>query len=235
MFAGPLWSRKPIFGLTVFGLPGGLAILLLHRHIPGPTLMTSLLAATWVVAVALFYLGLFHKSGTVIMGTFVAGLAVACCWGQMFIPDMTTQDTLFLHRVEITLPRDAPLFIDADLHGELDFFRNQFYLRNEAKLLHNLTFLRNEKITSPVVYVITREWNAPKLAGLGTAQIVDQSLQSRKSDHAKKAKLPLDHFTLYRLTFRPDLARYPVPTHITTMQAMGRAKGPYCGPNDLPD
>jgi 4-amino-4-deoxy-L-arabinose transferase-like glycosyltransferase len=235
MFAGPLWSRKPSFGLMVFGLPGEVAILLLHRKIPGPMPMTNLLAAAWIVSVGLFYLGLYRRSGKLVMGTFVAGVTVACCWGQTFIPDMTKEDTLFLHRVETIVPREAPLFIDADLHGELDFFRNQFYLRNEAQLLHNLTFLRDEKITSPVVYVITREWNAPKLAELGTAQIADQSVQSRKSDHAKKAKLPLDRFTLYRLAFRPDLARYPVPTHITTMQAMGRAKGPYCGPNDLPD
>lgn len=235
MFSGPLWSRKPLFGLLTFGFPVAAVILLLHRKIPGPTLMTILLAAAWTVSVGLFYLGLYRQSGGLVMGTFVAGLAAACCWGQTFIPDMTMQDTLFLHRVETAAPRDAPLFIDADLHGELDFFRNQFYLRNEAKLLHNLTFLRDEKIASPVVYVVTREWNAPKLAGLGTAQIVEQSVQSRKSDHAKKAKLPLDRFTLYRLTFWPDLTHYPVPTHITTMQAMGRTNGPYCGPNDLPE
>ena len=103
-------------------------------------------------------------------------------------------------------------------------------MRADAKLLHNLTFLRDEKITAPEVYVITREWDEPRLATLGKTEIVLQSIKSRPSGRAKKAKPTNERFTLYRLTFRPDLVRYPAPEHISTMQAMGRKPGPYCGP-----
>ncbi len=230
MFEGPRWSRTPRFGLLVFGLPGALAILLFHSKIPGPLPVTISLAFGWLLCVAAFYTGLLRQDGHWLMGTVVIGLALGSSWSQTYLPDLTTQDTLFLHRVESTVPDNAPLFINSDLHGELDFFRTAFYLRADAKLLHNLTFLRDEKITAPEVYVITREWDEPRLATLGKTEIVLQSIKSRPSGRARKAKLTNERFTLYRLIFRPDLVRYPAPEHISTMQAMGRKPGPYCGP-----
>jgi 4-amino-4-deoxy-L-arabinose transferase-like glycosyltransferase len=232
MFAGPLWSRKPAFGLAVVGAPGAIAILALHSKIPGPFCLTAFLAVAWFIATGMFYLGLLRQSGRLVMGSFVGGLVIALCWGQSNIPDLTTKDTAFLRRVANKTASDPiPLYVDADLHGELDFFRNQFYLGDRAQLLHNLTFLRDEHITSPTVYLVTREWNAPKLEALGVAEVIDASERSRPSSHAKQqAKLNQDRFTLYRVTFYPDLKRYPAPMHITTMQAMGRAEGPYCGP-----
>jgi 4-amino-4-deoxy-L-arabinose transferase-like glycosyltransferase len=231
MFAGPLWSRKPSFGVLAVGLPGTIAILLLHSKIPGPFLATLMLAITWVVAVGLFYFGLARRSGRWVVGAFVGGLVVAMCWGQSNIPDLTTRDTLFLGRVVAeTAGANVPLYVDADLRGELDFFRNQFCLGDRAQLLHNLTFLRDDRIHAPSVYVVTREWNAAKLEALGALETVDYSEKSRPSSHARERKLKHDRFTLYRLTFDPELKRYPVPTHISTMQAMGREDGPYCGP-----
>ena len=230
MFAGTLWSRTPRFGLLVFGLPGAVAILLFHSRIPGPLPMTAFLAVGWLICVGIFYTGLFRQDGRWVTGAVIIGLAVGFSWGQTFIPEQTTQDTIFLHHVESTVPRESPLFINADLHGELDFFRTAFYLRPEAKLLHNLTFLRDEKITVPQVYVVTREWDEPELAALGKVEMVLQSIKSRPSGRAKKAKLNHERFTLYRLIFSPDLIRYPAPEHISTMQAMGRKPGPYCGP-----
>ena len=230
MFAGTRWSRTPRFGLLVFGLPGAVAILLFHSRIPGPLPMTVVLAVGWLICVGIFYTGLFRQDGRWVTGAVIIGLAVGFSWGQTFIPEQTTQDTIFLHHVESTVPRESPLFINADLHGELDFFRTAFYLRPEAKLLHNLTFLRDEKITVPQVYVVTREWDEPELAALGKVEMVLQSIKSRPSGRAKKAKLNHERFTLYRLIFSPDLIRYPAPEHISTMQAMGRKPGPYCGP-----
>ena len=48
--------------------------------------------------------------------------------------------------------------------------------------------------------------------------------------NSRREKSPDDRFTLFRLRFDPHLQRYPAPTDISTMQAMGRKKGPYCGP-----
>ena len=108
----------------------------------------------------------------------------------------------------------------------MDFFRNQFYVRSSAVLLHNLTFLRDERLHQPSVYLITRASDEPKLRELGEPSIVLQSSKTRRE------KSPADRFTLFRLTFDPHLRRYPAPSpdSITTKQAMDRDAGPWCGP-----
>jgi hypothetical protein len=228
MFRGAEWSRRPVFGLLVFGVPGAAALIILRAKIPGPPWAPVLLAIAWLAVIGLFYLGLRRKRPGLVMAAAVAGISIGYFWGQSCLleSDQTVQDTQFLRRVEATVARDAPLFINADLRGELDFFRIGFYLRPEAKLLHNLTFLRDGRIQDREVYVITRAKDRAKLDELGATQVVFQSARTRRESS------PADRFTLFRLRFRPDVERYPVPSaaEISPMQAMGRKKGPYCGP-----
>jgi hypothetical protein len=166
--------------------------------------------------------------GGLIAITMVALLGGYCAGQSIFAAatDHTVDDTAFLLRAKSEMPGDLPLFINGKLGpmGNLDFFRIQFYSRQDAKLLHNLSFLRDQKITDSVVYVITRARDAVKLAQLGKAVIVDQSASSH--DLAG----PGGRFTLFRLVFDPKLPRYPAPTQITSLQAMERADGPWCGP-----
>lgn len=233
MFRGKAWSRHPLFGLAVFGLPGAAAILLLHRHIPGPLPVTIGLAVLWLACVAGFYFGLHRRSGTWALGSFLVGLVAAACWAQAFVPDLVTDDTAFLRRVEATAPREEPLMVNGDLHGELDFFRNQFYLRPQAVLLHNLTFLRDESLRGvPEVYVVTRARDEAELRGMGEVTPILQSRYTRREEQRSKTNPAGERFTLFRLRFSPDFVRYPAPKpdSITSLQAMGREKGPYCGP-----
>ena len=75
------------------------------------------------------------------------------------------------------------------------------------------------------MYVITRARDEAKLRQLGTVITVDQSVKSHEIPG------PQGRFTLFELTFDPNLMRYPAPTNITNMQAMERdASGPWCGP-----
>ena len=140
--------------------------------------------------------------------------------------DHTIDDTAFIIRCRDEVPAAVPLYIDGKLGppGNLDFFRLQFYSRPDALLLHNLSFLRAQNITSPIVYVIARAKDRPLLDQLGTVQQIDQSLQSHEIE------TPAGRFTLFRLTFDPHLLRYPAPAYITSLQAMERAPGPLCGP-----
>ncbi len=215
--------RRPMFGLLALGLPGAAAFLLLHRKIPGPLAVTVNLAIAWVVCVTVFFHGLRVRRGGPMMAALVAGIAIAYCWGESYLPDQTTQDTVFLKRVEAEVAQGQPLMINSDLHGELDFFRIGFYLRPDARLLHNLSFLRDERIHDPTVYVITRARDVGKLETLGAVEAVLQSARTRRENS------PGDRFTLFRLTFRTDLQRYPAPREISTMEAMGRKTGPWCG------
>jgi 4-amino-4-deoxy-L-arabinose transferase-like glycosyltransferase len=165
-------------------------------------------------------------------GTIVLGLGYSFVQSAIAATtDHTLEDTAFLLRVRSEVPTGVPLFIDAKLGppGNLDFFRTQFYSRPSAVLIHNLSFLRDEKIHEPVGYVICRTKDEPVLATLGTVVIVDQSKQSHE-ERDDKAKAVFGKFTLYRLTFFPTLRRYPAPAQITSLQAMERAPGPWCGP-----
>ncbi len=230
MFAGPAWSRRPRFGLLTFGAVGAAGLMLALRHIAQPPAITFGLIVVWLICVYGFYLGLWRRSGAWTLGSVIAGILVAFCWGQSFLPDENAADNVFLQRAS-AVATDAPLYINAAQHTRrdgvtLDFFRMQFYSRASARLLHNLTFLRDRTITAPVVYVMTRANDADKLATLGDAEAVLQSSHARQETH------PSDRFTLFRLRFKTDLQRFdaPPPGQINTLQAMGREPGPWCGP-----
>jgi hypothetical protein len=226
LFDAPIERRKPLPGLLAFGLPISLGIVLLHKKIPGPIDVTVGLAVVWSACVYCFYVGLKRRAGAITFASVLAGLLIVYCWGESVMPDTTSADTAFLREADATVPRDHLLAINSDLAGEMDFFRNQFYVRSDALLLHNLTFLRDENLHAADVYIITRAEDEPKLATMGA---VEQVLQSSKT---RRERSPADRFTLFHLTFRPDLQRYPAtpPDQITTMQAMDRAPGPWCGP-----
>ncbi|HWE01779.1 MAG TPA: phospholipid carrier-dependent glycosyltransferase [Tepidisphaeraceae bacterium] len=219
--------RKAVHPLIVMAVVAILAAagLTIFRHrITAPWPAVFGLATVLIACVGYFSLGMWRRNGTMAAAACFMGIAIAYCWGQDFTPDMVAQDTAFLRRVDAEVPADQPLYVNSDLGGEMDFFRNQFYLRPTAGLLHNLTFLRNEKITAPDVWVVTRHRDLEKLRQLGRVEVADESLKSRRE------KSPEDRFTLFHLYFQPGLKRYPLPGYVNTLQAMDRQKGPYCGP-----
>jgi 4-amino-4-deoxy-L-arabinose transferase-like glycosyltransferase len=227
---GPTWLRDPWIAIAIFALPAVGAIGWFHARLPGPSAVDLAWMAGWTLAVALFFLALRRASAPLLLGVVLGVLFAGYCWAETFVAgptDQTVDDTAFLHRVATRLSPTMPLYINARLHptGNLDFFRIQFYTPPTAVLLHNLSYLRDEKITAPTVYVITRAGDAPRLATLGETTVVDQSLQSHEQ---KEGGGP---FTLFRLRFAPNLRRYPATQPITNLQAMGRAPaGPWLGP-----
>jgi 4-amino-4-deoxy-L-arabinose transferase-like glycosyltransferase len=202
-----------------------IAIRAFHAAVlPVPVWAVGVLALGIVLGAFAFLLALRGRRAAIAAGACFLGVAFAYCWGQSVLPDLTTDDTAFLHRVDVEVPRGQPLFVNGDLGGEMDFFRNQFYLRPGATLLHNLSFLRDQQITAADVWVITRRHDQDKLEELGRVNVQDASI------HTRRERTPDDRFTLFHLHFTPGLPRYPRPPRINTLQAMGREKGPYCGP-----
>jgi len=226
LFQRPTRPLHPALALLFLGLPGAAALLIVHARIPGPFWAIILLAIVWLICIGASFSGFWRKDSRLVLAGIIFGIFTVCCWGQSALPDQTTQDTLFLKRADAIVPRDRTLFVNGDLKGELDFFRNSFYLRPQASLLHNLTFLRDQRITSPEVYVITRASDAEKLATLGQCDIILQSTKTRRE------RTPADRFTLLHLRFHPDLRRYsaPDPATISALQAYGQKDGPFCGP-----
>src|SRR5262249_26047008 len=100
----------------------------------------------------------------------------------------------------------------------------QYYSMENAKLLQNLTYLREEGIDEPVVYVIARTRDQDKLQTMGTTKVLLQSERSHGDG------TPEGRFALFELCFDAHLQRYPPPPRPTCLQAMGRVPGPFCGP-----
>ncbi len=222
---GPEWSRRPSFGLAAVGLPGVIALAIFAGEIPGPRGIVVALSVAWLACVALFYVGLSRKIGRGVMASILLGLIVGYGYAMTFIAgegDRTAGDMAFLSRVPDEVPATAPLLVNAAV-DTLDFFRVQYYLPDRARLLHNLTYLRDETIGAPTVYVVTRARDGSELGTLGAVRIVDQSAKSRRE------RDPGDRFTLFSLTFDKNLKRYPATRPIDVLQAMQRRPGPFLG------
>jgi 4-amino-4-deoxy-L-arabinose transferase-like glycosyltransferase len=212
----------------------GIGLAIFHAKIPIVVPAIIGLAAALLACIYVFGVSLARRNGPVAAAAWFVAIAIAYCWGQKFTPDYVVQDTQFLRRVEKMVPSNEPLYVNSDLGGEMDFFRNQFYLRSTAKLLHNLSYLRDRSITAPAVWVVTRNSDETKLQTLGEVEIADESKFDRREHGSPSSRSsPKDRFTLFHLKFFPDLQRYPRPAYVNTLQAMGREPGPDCGPPGL--
>jgi 4-amino-4-deoxy-L-arabinose transferase-like glycosyltransferase len=233
LFNGVAWSRRPRFGLLVIGLPGTAALAILAwKRLLSPVnepraqiysmamLIVLLNGCVWA-----FYHGLWRKSARWLLASILIGVGGAYSWKQTHLRDDTVADTQFLRQdVEAAVPKDKLLAINAAI-GPLDFFRVQFYLRGNALLLHNLSYLRSDQIHSPDAYVVGQVQDLQPLQTLGHAEMVSRSWRP------KKVNVP--ELALFHLVFTSDLNRYSPPA-VSPMQAMSRQAGPWCGP-DLPE
>lgn len=229
MFKGPLWSRKPRFGLLAVAVPVAVAILILGwRRLlsPMPSAGAQFESGLFLVfllvgCVWLFYYGLETSSRRWTLVAVLVGIGGVYSWSQTHLRDGTVPDTQFLREdVEAKVPSGKLLAINAAI-GPLDFFRVQFYLRPDALLLQNLTYLRSDKIHGDDAYVVASVKDSDALKSLGDVQLVSRS--------ARPPRENVPELALFHLTFSPDLQRYP-PPKVSPMQAMMREPGPWCGP-----
>ena len=229
IFKGPAWSRRPRFGLLVIALPVTVGIAILGRYglldpksdvrsqlVSGAILVALLVACVWV-----FYHGLWTSNRRWLLVSLLVGIGGAYSWSQTHLRDETVADTQFLrNKVEAEVPKDKLLAINAGI-GPLDFFRVQFYLRPNAILLHNLSFLRGDAIHAADVYVVTQVRDSESLKLLGDVELVSRSL--------RPPRVNVPELGLFHVIFAPGLERYPAPK-VSPMQAMMREPGPWCGP-----
>jgi 4-amino-4-deoxy-L-arabinose transferase-like glycosyltransferase len=213
-----------LFGFLIIGTPGAaaLAVLMIMHKLPGSWQWGVGLILVWLLCVWLWGIGMVRRSGGWLMASIVIGVGVGYCWGQTNWPDDEIPDTQFTIRANNEVPRDKILVVNAAV-GPLNFFRIQFYLRDDAMLVHNLSYLRSNQITAADLYVIGRAHDLDLLKELGDVQTIDQSPHSHRQD------APGEQYTLFHLTFAPGLQRYPPPP-VSPMQAQQREAGPYCGP-----
>jgi 4-amino-4-deoxy-L-arabinose transferase-like glycosyltransferase len=219
----PLWLQNPTLSLLTVALPADLALVLLRHKIPGPAWVLLLLLLAVPVGVFALHWGIMRQSGKLALAAVFTVLTAMYCGQYSYkthYMDRYADDTTFLEQTRALVPADRTIFVNYDQHT-LEGFRTLFYLDSNASLLHNLTYLRDEKIKDTEVYVLARGRNLADLSAYGAVKTV---LQSK---HTRGEASPDDRWTLFFLRFRDDLVRRPADVYIRPMQASGRAPGPF--------
>ena len=221
-----LWCTA-VAPLIIFSIPHGK-----HHHYLVPLMLP------WAIisGVALRWMWIKIKSthplwnGTGSLAIAVGCLSVVYFSVPIFAPksrgEMTFYDTQFIKSANSSVASDKTIYINADV-ASLDFFRLQYYSRDNAQLIHNLTYLLDQNIQDTNVYVVTRASDEAALQQYGQTQIIQQSELSHGNRN------PEGRFTLFHLTYDPNLKRHPTPSTVTNLQGLQRIPGPFCG--DVPE
>ena len=220
----PVW-RKPLWGTLAVSIPGCIVIVLLHDRLPGPTWVWL----AWTVALPVFTFGLFWGSSRAnprwAAGSVFSVVTVLYFAGHLYSGryiDSYRDDTAFLEQTRQIVGDDQPIFINGQ-RTVLNMFRHLFYLGDNARMLHNLSFLRDDRILEPEVYVIARFKDARQLEELGTPTVVTES------HYHERRSTPDTRWTLFHLKFKDQLPRFPNNVTYTAKQVMEREPGPYLG------
>jgi 4-amino-4-deoxy-L-arabinose transferase-like glycosyltransferase len=138
-------------------------------------------------------------------------------------------DRAFAREVEQLVPPNATLLIAQK--EALDFFMLQYWLRPDAKLLHNITWVKDESIKSSEIYVVTRAFDRPYLQTVGSVEEIV------RADYSRREKNPDWRWALFKLTYRQDVDRHPRP-EVNALQGLRRPdpndESPYMGERPPP-
>jgi hypothetical protein len=129
------------------------------------------------------------------------------------------EDTAFLLEARRQVPLDQPLMINS-ADEALEGLRMQFYLSDTTFFLHNLSFVRDDRIHGDDIYVVTRFNRKPLLEKYGTVEPIIKCAHSRRETSEE------DRWTLFHVHLREDLQRKSAKQAYTPMQAMYRQDGP---------
>ncbi len=223
----PTWPRllrSPSLSLVTVALPAIVALVIFHKHIPGPVWLPYALMVAAPVAAYLITWGALNPNPRRAAAAVFTVLAIAYCGGHLYSAeylDRYRDDVKFLKAVRVRADHEQlPVFVDMGthpFHGMLGLF----YQRDSATLLHDLSFLDAAEIHASEILLISLSFEQEHLKHWGTVEKLDQSPSiDRGVPHAGQ-------LTLYRLKFRKDVKRVAVHyLRISPLQAMHRRPGP---------
>jgi 4-amino-4-deoxy-L-arabinose transferase-like glycosyltransferase len=219
----PRRLSHPLWSFLVLGVPGDVALLAFGAKLPGPGWLVPALLVGWPIACFAFWWAVVQPRGKVAIGaTFALLLAVHCltyAYRSHYL-DRYEFDSVFLQQARALVPADKQLMISGE-EAPLNASWILYYVGSRAAFLHNLTFLRDERIADPEVYLIGRAQQKASLESYGSVEVMLQS------EHTRAETSPGERYTLFRLHYRDGLQRKPGNVPISPMQATGRAQGPY--------
>jgi 4-amino-4-deoxy-L-arabinose transferase-like glycosyltransferase len=222
LWRGPAWLR------SAWKVPLALAALAVPAFWLAPRLADRVPLASVVAVVVPILLGVawwayrLPDAGKALAAAGVLLVVGHAGWSayQTLFLDNYRSDRTFIHAVPLSVPESSRLLVLNDSHP-LDSSWPMFYLPGEPCLLHNLTFLHDERLREPAVHLIARLRDAPDLRAYGDVEIVQTSASHRSG------RATAERWALYRLSFRADLWRGPADLRVSPMQATGRAAGPF--------
>jgi len=222
----PNWLRNPFWSLLSIATPACLVIWLLQDKIPGPQWVPQVALIVLPVITVVLAWTMLQRNPRIAASSLFASLAIAYCFGHWYagaFADRHRFDADFLTKVNKQISTEDALFVDMDVQPLRGFFC-LFYLDDHARGLHNISFLRDERILETEVYVVTRVNKEAELATLGNPVLL---LVSEKTGRERSAE---DRLALFRLKYDANAKRYQAAdVRITPMQAAYREAGPTLG------
>jgi 4-amino-4-deoxy-L-arabinose transferase-like glycosyltransferase len=220
----PRWLSHPLTGFVLVGIPGAVVLWILRGRLPGGAWVVPALAVCWLSCATVLWMAFSWRRAGLAFGTV---LTVVCAlrltvdvYEHQFL-DHYREDRAFLDQVCRAVPSNKTILVSAQQEGALCGSWWLHYSHGRVHMLHNLTFLRDNRLDPDEVYLILRRRYGPELMRYGTAEVVWESL------HSKHQGEPDDRYALYRLHFHPDLVRCSGDVHFTPLQATLRNWGPF--------
>lgn len=197
----------------------------MRDQLPSSTTVTLVLAGAIPVLLGIFLLGCCLRrpefAGGCVLGAVGLMFGLGHWYAGQYV-DLYRADTEFLTASREIVGEERPLYING--HGAiLNMFRHLFYLGDNARMLHNLTFLRDAAIEDQDVYLIARYQDRALLEHFGTPEIV------LASEYHERRRAPETRWTLFRVHFKAGLQRYSNTVEYSAKQVMEREPGPYLG------
>ena len=218
----PNWMQNPLIAGVVSAVILTPLVIAFARKIPGPEWkVPAVIVGGSITAMALCW-AWRQSSGRVAFGVTVV-VAMGMQWLVYAIDtyylDKYREDMEFVQKANDLVPADASYFVLNDVNA---LYASWFihYTDGRTAMLHNESFLIDDRITAPEIFVIARAKAQSELNRYGVVEVVLQSTRTRGE------LSPSDRFTLFRLRFRDDLVRKSANIHISPMQATGRWPGP---------
>jgi 4-amino-4-deoxy-L-arabinose transferase-like glycosyltransferase len=215
--------RQPATAFLALGVPSAVLLALFRHKIPGPEWVQWFLVVGTPIVATLTWWIVTRPEGRVAFAGFCTIVVIVNCLAyshRSHYLDSYQADSAFIAEVNQRATADKPLLVVFDEHP-LNSSWLLYYLGERSRLLHNLTFLRDDRLTALEVYLICRQRDQEALSEYGVAQMLAQS------QHARGETCADDRWTLYKLRLQPHLARFSGDVRISPLQATGRQKGPY--------
>lgn len=221
----PIWLRQPGLSALAVGIPSAIVIGLFRAQIPGPSIFPWILAVAIPLTVFAVGTALLDRRGSRSVAVLMTLLVIGYCGAHSFhglYLDRYRTEAEFLQRAAVQVPLEEPIYLNAE-GTILNTFRNLFYLGDRVKVLHNPTFLLDEKISATRIHLISRRDAEVEIGHYGmTEELLTCSYVPRRGSTGSQ-------WVLYRVTLNPNLPRYHNDLRISPLQAMERVKGPYLG------